>query len=367
MSEPPSSKQKTMATTPPTPPTTVGFDHVAREWRMKYSEGGLKGGAVTLDTLLKDTYLSCLEKVPGFVSCDRVVCGGCNDFKVVIKVKKEMFGDWEKLKFAPESEFLEAAKLVGGVSQLETQTYTFDSLSSLSTKPGKAAFTLTYFPIMAKGLGPALCAEYSGLAWKGPMQTGWTKDKWASQKKDGTSPFGQLPMLTDLADGGAPIGQTTAIVNYIGHLGGASLEGSGRDWVTSQMLVATAEDLYTAMQKSVPTLFVKVGDKGGKAGYDTFWNSTLTKYLKFLEPLCIGTCGFTGTGRTVGELQLFAYMHQMECVKAAFITASFPKVTAWFKSVTSDARTVKVLTGKSGFGTVDPYFKKIGEGGNGWP
>ena len=29
-------------------------------------------------------------------------------------------------------------------------------------------FTLLYFPVMAKGLGPVLVAEFSGLSWHGP-------------------------------------------------------------------------------------------------------------------------------------------------------------------------------------------------------
>ena len=29
-------------------------------------------------------------------------------------------------------------------------------------------FTLLYFPVMAKGLGPVLVAEFSGLPWQGP-------------------------------------------------------------------------------------------------------------------------------------------------------------------------------------------------------
>eukprot|EP01047_Picozoa_sp_COSAG01_P026749 COSAG01_NODE_1734_length_9366_cov_4.124636_15_plen_52_part_00 len=33
-------------------------------------------------------------------------------------------------------------------------------------------FKLTYFPLMAKGLGPALCCELSGLPWQGPKDLG---------------------------------------------------------------------------------------------------------------------------------------------------------------------------------------------------
>lgn len=106
----------------------IEFGHIAREWRMKYAENELKGGAVELDKMFKDKHLSEIQKIPGFVSVQRVVCGGCNDFKITIKVKKENFGDWEANKFAPEESFLEAAKGVAGVSGMETQNYTFEVL-----------------------------------------------------------------------------------------------------------------------------------------------------------------------------------------------------------------------------------------------
>lgn len=36
-------------------------------------------------------------------SVQRVVCGGCLDFKVVTKLSAAAFGEWEKAKFAPEA------------------------------------------------------------------------------------------------------------------------------------------------------------------------------------------------------------------------------------------------------------------------
>merc|ERR1719221_2489827 len=77
--------------------------------------------------------------------------------------------------------------------------------------------TLTYFPVMAKGLAPALCAELSGLPWKGKKDTGFESSKWGDLKASGKSPFGQLPILETE---GAAIGQCTAICNYIGHVAG---------------------------------------------------------------------------------------------------------------------------------------------------
>merc|ERR1711988_1765518 len=81
----------------------IEFNHICREWRMKYAENELKGGAVEVDNLLKSTYLSQIKALDGFVSVDRFVCGGCNDIRIVIKLERGPFGAWEAASFAPEA------------------------------------------------------------------------------------------------------------------------------------------------------------------------------------------------------------------------------------------------------------------------
>ena len=54
----------------------------------------------------------------------RVVCGGCLDFKVVTSLDAESFGVWEGAKFAPEENFLATIKAIPGITTVETQTYT---------------------------------------------------------------------------------------------------------------------------------------------------------------------------------------------------------------------------------------------------
>ena len=48
--------------------------------------------------------------------------------------------------------------------------------SKTASKPKTDPFTLRYFPLMAKGLGPALVAEFSGLPWIGSKDAGYTRD-----------------------------------------------------------------------------------------------------------------------------------------------------------------------------------------------
>ena len=54
----------------------------------------------------------------------RVVCGGCLDFKVITSVAADDFGGWEEKGFAPEEDFLKKIKGIDGVTQCETQTFT---------------------------------------------------------------------------------------------------------------------------------------------------------------------------------------------------------------------------------------------------
>ena len=80
------------------------------------------------------------------------------------------------------------------------------------------AVKLYYFPLLARGCGPALVAEFSGVAWLGPKDLGFDSSKdWAPMKASGISPFLQLPLLT--GPDGLAVGQTTAIVQYFARKG----------------------------------------------------------------------------------------------------------------------------------------------------
>jgi predicted TPR repeat methyltransferase len=68
--------------------------------------------------------LPTIKSVDGVQGVQRVVCGGCLDFKVVTTLPAEKFGAWEETGFAPEEKFLEALKKVDGLTMIETQTYT---------------------------------------------------------------------------------------------------------------------------------------------------------------------------------------------------------------------------------------------------
>ena len=226
--------------------------------------------------------------------------------------------------------------------------------SKTASKPKTDPFTLRYFPLMAKGLGPALVAEFSGLPWIGSKDAGYKRDDWEALKP--TTPFGQLPLLTTAE--GVYIAQTTAIINFIGKT--ARTEGEGHDFAVSQMLLAEAEDIYALMQKFVPTTFVK--SKGSVADYDAFWSTKLPMHLEKLEKLCQSNA-FTTTGETPGELYLFSALHQALLVRPELLAAPKGKqpagLAAWYAVLKADERTQKVLSGASSMGDLAQYFQPL--------
>jgi len=82
--------------------------------------------------------LAELSSVEGVASIQRIVCGGCHDFKVITKLSAAAFGDWEKADFTPEKEFLSKLGGISGVSGVETQTYTLEEVK-LNKKDAKKA------------------------------------------------------------------------------------------------------------------------------------------------------------------------------------------------------------------------------------
>lgn len=101
----------------------VEFDTIAREWRFKWTPDDDKASLASAQQTL-DMFSSEIKAIPGVKSVQRVVCGGCMDFKVITALDAESFGSWEQRQFAPEEQFLAAVKAIPGVSQIETQTFT---------------------------------------------------------------------------------------------------------------------------------------------------------------------------------------------------------------------------------------------------
>ena len=103
----------------------VEFNTIAREWRWKFDTKNEKKSLVSSQQTL-NVFKSQLQKISGVKSIQRIVCGGCLDFKVIVALSADKYGDWEKTGHAPEAEFINALKAIDGITQLETQTYTIE-------------------------------------------------------------------------------------------------------------------------------------------------------------------------------------------------------------------------------------------------
>lgn len=101
----------------------VEFDTIAREWRCKWSGDNDKKSLQEAQKLLVEV-LPELKALDGYKGVQRVVCGGCLDFKVITSLSADKFGAWGEQNFAPEESFLEKLKAIDGISLVETQTYT---------------------------------------------------------------------------------------------------------------------------------------------------------------------------------------------------------------------------------------------------
>jgi len=103
---------------------SMSFNRVCREWRCKYDGDKVTSKSLEAISGVLDTCLPDIKKVSSDITVNRLVCGGCLDFKLMMTVPLEDFGAWEESGFPPEKHFLEKIKAIDGVSQVETQTIT---------------------------------------------------------------------------------------------------------------------------------------------------------------------------------------------------------------------------------------------------
>jgi len=71
----------------------VEFDTIAREWRLKWSPDDNKKSLSSVQQTLV-VFLPALKAINGVKSVQRIVCGGCLDYKVIISLPAEKFADW---------------------------------------------------------------------------------------------------------------------------------------------------------------------------------------------------------------------------------------------------------------------------------
>ena len=73
--------------------TGVEFDTIAREWRLKWSADSDKKSLADVQATL-NKYTASLKGVDGVKSVQRVVCGGCHDYKVIVALPADKWAAW---------------------------------------------------------------------------------------------------------------------------------------------------------------------------------------------------------------------------------------------------------------------------------
>jgi hypothetical protein len=72
----------------------VQFETIAREWRLKWSPDNDKKALSSVQQTV-EVFLPQIKGVAGVKSVQRIVCGGCMDYKVVIALPASAWGKWE--------------------------------------------------------------------------------------------------------------------------------------------------------------------------------------------------------------------------------------------------------------------------------
>merc|ERR1711862_582941 len=82
-----------------------------------------KSSLTQCQKILENLAVPQLRDIHGLLSVQRVVCGSCQDFKIICKMGMDAYDDWASVNFAPEEEVIGALMSVEGVSKIEAQSY----------------------------------------------------------------------------------------------------------------------------------------------------------------------------------------------------------------------------------------------------
>jgi len=102
----------------------MSFNRVCREWRCKYTGDKTDSESLAAVATIVDDMLPTLKGLSPGVTINRLVCGSCLDFKLMITMPLDDYGPWSEKDHAPESDFLSKIKAIDGISVVESQTIT---------------------------------------------------------------------------------------------------------------------------------------------------------------------------------------------------------------------------------------------------
>lgn len=234
----------------------------------------------------------------------------------------------------------------------------------------KVKLQLQYWPLFAKSVAPALALEFGGFDWEmapapGDKGTGDLWAEWLEMKWDTT--WGFLPNLK-IGGKSEPVGSELAILQYLARKRRSLAGVNDDDWLVSQELMHQSEELYQKLSAKVPTSMAKDKDKEAytafMAGADKNTHSNaqgLHVYLAQFEEFFTKRGGkdgkFTRSGKTVGELKLFATLQCIVYVKSD-VLSNYPNLLAFMQKLSEAPQVKGVLEGtaKNMSGPLPKYF-----------
>lgn len=225
---------------------------------------------------------------------------------------------------------------------------------------GSKVTTLTYFALKA-AIFPAVCVmEVGGVEYQGkPVTLGpfsndlCVAETWADMKPK--VPNGQLPVMT--LEDGSVVPESGAIMRACAAQAG--LLGTGKDFIISEMLIGMVADLVktTFGSGKIPTAFTV--EKFKEAGNVKEFNevtkpAALAQIGKFDKWLLPAGDRFTGSGQTLGEIELWCKLYMIS--NGSIPEVAGGKLEPFFKRMSALPGIKKVLAGESKLGLLHDYL-----------
>jgi hypothetical protein len=182
--------------------------------------------------------------------------------------------------------------------------------------------SLAYFPLWARGPGPALALSHAKLPWECKLPEDWETMK-------PTTDFSKLPILTitDTRDKKFTISHELAILGFVGRVRAEMAGETHDDWSISTQLMGECEDVYGKLTNFQPT--TRVAEKCSREELEEMWNkvpdfnvhnrnqgfhcnlSNLERFVaKYSRDKAAGK--FTTSGNSIGECKLFSTLHTLK-------------------------------------------------------
>ena len=95
----------------------IRYDTVAREWRCKVASRDALGEAQQA----WQPFVAEVVRIPGVVRVQRLCCGTCLDFRILVSVREDAYSNWKETNHHPEKEVLGALRARVGCFDVQSQ------------------------------------------------------------------------------------------------------------------------------------------------------------------------------------------------------------------------------------------------------